>query len=228
MSPQSGRVHDDEQNIRHFIQQRFNDSELRDFCLAYFPQVHDEFTIGMNRSQMVRELVDYCRRHERMPDLMAALQRDRPQQFQEYFSWQTRQDTPTPPQPYEPGQRNPKQIFVSHAHQDAAFAQKLAKDLKENGWTVWIAPESIRPGEKWVEAINRGLEESGVFVLVLTEAAVHSRWVRTETTVAIEMEHEQELRLIPVQVAAARTPAVWRAYHHIPFSNGYDSGWCSC
>ena len=40
-----------------------------------------------------------------------------------------------------------------------------------------------------MEAINRELEESGIFVLVLTPAALASSWVHDETNVAIEMEH---------------------------------------
>lgn len=223
MSPQSGRVDDDERNIRQFTQQRFNDSELRDFCLAYFPQVHDEFTIGMTRSQMVYVLIDYCRRHEQMPDLMAALQRERPEQFHQYFSWQARQFIPTP-QPYTPKQRNPKQIFLSHAHQDAEFAQKLAKDLKSKGWDVWIAPDSIRPGERWIEAINRGLEESSILLLVVTPEAVNSKWVRREVGVAIEMQHEGLMRVIPLDVKAATVPPLWRSYQRISFRNGYKTG----
>lgn len=47
------------------------------------------------------------------------------------------------------------------------------------GWRAWIAPESILPGEKWAPAINRGLEEGGVFVVALTPAAVKPSWVQT-------------------------------------------------
>jgi formylglycine-generating enzyme required for sulfatase activity len=100
----------------------------------------------------------------------------------------------------------------------------LAADLQANGWPVWIAPDSIKPGEKWVEAINRGLEESGVFVLVVSPAAVESRWVRTETNLAIELEHEGQIRLTPLLFEAVSLPPLWRAYQRIPFRRDYDSG----
>ena len=71
----------DQQKIQDFIRPRFNEGELREFCLKYFPSVHDEFTDGMTRSRMVGILVGYCRRHEQIPDLIAALKQERPEQF---------------------------------------------------------------------------------------------------------------------------------------------------
>ncbi len=53
-----------------------------------------------------------------------------------------------------------KQVFISHATQDAELAHRLADDLRRLGVPFWIAPESIRPGESWVDAIERGLGES--------------------------------------------------------------------
>ncbi len=129
-----------------------------------------------------------------------------------------RPPTPAPaPTIAKPARRNPRQIFLSHATADAEFAQQLAADLREEGWAVWIAPDSIQPGEKWVEAINRGLEESGVFVVVLTPDAVASRWVQTETNAAIGLEHRDLMRFIPLDHKACDLPLLWGGYQYIPF-----------
>jgi hypothetical protein len=54
-----------------------------------------------------------------------------------------------------------KQVFISHATAaDGEFAGRLAGDLRRLGVQVWIAPDSIRTGESWVKAIERGLRES--------------------------------------------------------------------
>jgi tetratricopeptide (TPR) repeat protein len=121
-------------------------------------------------------------------------------------------------------QRDPQQVFISHAHEDTEFAHRLANDLRQNGWRVWIAPDTIQPGEKWVEAINRGLEESGVFVLVLTPKAIRSKWVRSETNTAIELEHEERIRFIPLSVEDCEAPKLWSAYQCILFANHYADG----
>jgi sulfatase modifying factor 1 len=71
-----------------------------------------------------------------------------------------------------------EQVFISYATEDTQFAHRLADDLQRLGIQVWIAPDSIKPGESWVDAIERGLEESSHMVIVLTPAALESEWVR--------------------------------------------------
>ncbi|MCB9422150.1 MAG: SUMF1/EgtB/PvdO family nonheme iron enzyme [Ardenticatenaceae bacterium] len=203
--------------LRQFITTTFNDSELETFCFDYFPEV--KYTRGMEFNHKVELLIGYCQRRDLETNLLANLQQERPQPFADYFSAKVEAlpDVATKP-------RNPRQIFISHAHEDAELAQRLAHDLEAEGWSIWIAPDSIRPGEKWASAISRGLDESGIFVLLLTPHAVQSRWVRHETDVAVEMEHDGEMRFIPLQVEACRIPALWRAYQRIPFRSGYKNG----
>lgn len=206
--------------IRRFLMQFFDDPELTALCFDYFPQVYNEFTVGMEKGQKALLLVGSCRRQGRLPDLLAALERERPSLYPQHLA-----SIPHPePAPPEPVQRNPRQVFISHAQQDADFTRRLAADLQARGWPVWLAPDSIRPGEKWVEAINRGLAESGVFALVLTPAAVRSRWVQSETNVAIGMEHRGELRFLPLDVQLASPPPLWQAYQFIPFRDSYQAG----
>ena len=121
-----------------------------------------------------------------------------------------------------PAGRDPRQVFISHAHQDADFAHRLAADLDSAGWRAWIAPESIQPGEKWVEAISRGLDSSGVFVVALTPAAVASNWVRNETNAAIELDNRGEAQFIPVDLAACSAPTLWNVYQRVPFRGRYE------
>lgn len=216
-------MHYDTAKIRQFLTERFNDTELRIFCFDYFLDVNHDFTDSMTKSQKIQLLLEHCQkdRERRVPNLLAALQAVRPDQFREAFP----APLPTEPLP-PPTARNPRQIFISHAHQDAAFAHRLADDLQQQGWTVWIAPESLRLGEKWVDAIERGLEESGIFVLALTPAAVNSRWVRKETNAAIELYEEGKIQFIPLLVEPCQVPLLWRDYQSstIPFARDYHTG----
>lgn len=209
---------------RKFLQEFFNDEDLTNFCFDYFPQVYNDFTMGMPKSQKVRMLVENSQRRGRFDELLAALERERPKVYLDHFAENSHLIDPEP-QAHRTVERNPRQIFISHAHQDAEFAQRLAADLQAKGWQTWMAPDNIRPGEKWVEAINRGLSESGVFVLLLTAEAVASRWVQSETNVAIGMEHRGELRLLPLNVkSTVGVPALWEAYQWIPFNSHYETG----
>jgi hypothetical protein len=114
-----------------------------------------------------------------------------------------------------------KQVFISYAtEEDGEFAQRLAKDLRGLGAQVWIAPESILPGEEWVDAIERGLEESSQMVVVLTPAALESPWVRTETNIAIAQERLGRMEIIPLLVEPVEVPLLLSAYHYDLFQPG--------
>jgi formylglycine-generating enzyme len=209
--------------LRRFIQQYFGSDDLDSLLFDYFPTVREEITPGMTKSQQVKLLLDYCQRHGRMPDLLAALQRERPAAFDpDHFVKNQPEPVDFSPPAGPPAERNPRQVFLSHAHQDTQVAQKLAHDLEAHGYDIWLAPDSIRPGEKWVEAINRGLEESGLFVLLLSPAAVASRWVKMETNAAIEFEHEGEMQIFPLLLKPSRLPPLWKAFHHISLRGGYE------
>jgi len=208
-------------DIRTFLTELFSDGELEILCSDFFPTVYDQFANGMTKGQKIQLLLDYCRRREDFPRLQGELERERPAQYRQRFGTGYAFPAAEP----HPPVRDPRQVFISHAHEDAEFAHRLAADLRARGWRIWIVPDSIRPGEKWVAAINHGLEESGVFLVVLTPAAVASKWVTDETNVAKEMQQEGELRLIPLGVADCRVPPLWRVHQRISFTGAYPGAY---
>ncbi len=118
-----------------------------------------------------------------------------------------------------------RQVFISHdSEEDYQFAHRLASDLQRFGVQVWIAPESIRPGESWVAAIERGLRESTHILVVLTPAAVESQWVTKETEIAIAQERRGRTQVIPLDVKPCAVPLLLSSYQMIPFRRGYDAG----
>ncbi|MCX6031433.1 MAG: SUMF1/EgtB/PvdO family nonheme iron enzyme [Chloroflexi bacterium] len=207
-------------DIRQYLTSAYSDEEITVLCADYFRDVSDNFATGMNKGQKIQLLLDHCQRRDAMPNLLAALQKDRPEQYRKRFGPVVVKVGLAP----APRERDPKQVFISHAHEDAEFAHRLAADLQAHGWRVWIAPDSIRPGEKWVEAINRGLEESGVFIVVLTLTAVKSRWVMMETNIAIELEMQDDICFIPLDVQPCKPPTLWNVYQRVPFNGRHEDG----
>lgn len=209
----------DRAQLREFIKRYFSDDELADLCFDYFPEVLHEFTEGMTKGSRIRLLITYTENRNLHDNLLAALYQSRPEAYVSSFGRPIASQLPP-----APPDRDPNQIFISYAHQDAPFAHRLASDLKGYGRQVWIAPESIHPGEKWAEAIDRGLQESGVFVLVLTPHAVRSTWVRDETYAAIQFEKQGLGRVITLDVDEANAPPLWALRQYIPFRNDYERG----
>lgn len=209
----------DPAQLRQFINELFSDDELEDLCFDYFPEVLRDFTQGMTKGQKVRLLIGHAERRGRLEHLTTALAMLRPDAYADRFG-----DTPVEAPAPVPISQDAHKIFICHAYEDEAFAHRLAGDLRSEGWKVWIAPDSIRPGEKWVDAINVGLRASGVFLLVLTPAAVESRWVQDEIHYAIDQANQQRARLFVLDLEESNAPPLWTIRQHISFRKNYGEG----
>ena len=208
---------EDRNALLDFLTRHYTLDGLKTLCFNLFID-YDNLS-GDTKSARGRELILHLERAGRLVDLEAVVGREQPRAFEREF----RRPPPIPPIPTRPN-RDPRQVFISHAQEDDAFAHRLADDLCGHGWRVWIAPDSIAPGETWVDAINRGLEASATYVLVLTPAASSSPWVNTETNVAISLEHQRLMRFIPLDVAPSSPPPLWTAYQNVPFRGDYGRG----
>jgi hypothetical protein len=78
-----------------------------------------------------------------------------------------------------------KVAFVSHASEDAAIAASIADYLERDGVSCWIAPRDVTPGSDYGAEIVHGIESSAVLVLVLSEHANESIFVKREVERAV-------------------------------------------
>lgn len=210
----------DTREIYEFVLNYYAADELRE--LMFRLGIDAESIPETTKSGLARQLVAYCARAGRLEQLLDLLALQRPESYGralEKVAGHTSQDSTK-----TETLRDPKMVFISHAHQDSDFAQRLAADLRDAGLRVWVAPDSIRPGEKWVEAINRGLDESGVLLAIMSPSAVASRWVQAEIAAAIELESKGSLRFVPVEFAPASLPVLWQAYQAVSFRRDYNEG----
>ena len=72
-------------DIRQFLAESFNDEELSTLCFDYFRDVYDDFASGMTKGQKIQLLIERCDRRGVLPNLLAAIQRARPDQYKERF-----------------------------------------------------------------------------------------------------------------------------------------------
>jgi hypothetical protein len=78
-----------------------------------------------------------------------------------------------------------KVAFISHASEDAAIAATISDYLENNGVSCWIAPRDLTPGREYSSEIVDGIESSAVFVLILSENANESIYVKREVERAV-------------------------------------------
>ncbi len=78
-----------------------------------------------------------------------------------------------------------KTAFISYASEDESVARTISDYLERTGVSCWIAPRDVRLGADYGSEIIDGIETSGVMVLVLSEHANSSEFVKREVERAV-------------------------------------------
>jgi HEAT repeat protein len=110
--------------------------------------------------------------------------------------------------------------FFSYAHEDAEFAQRLAKDLRAGGAAVWIDRLDIKPGERWDRAIEDALAKCPQLLVILSPAAVESTNVMDEVSLALE----EGKTVLPVIHRQCKIPFRLRRLQYIDLTRNYNEG----
>jgi formylglycine-generating enzyme required for sulfatase activity len=198
--------------LRRMLIDYFNHDELNSLCADYFPHFYQDVQgLALLHSQRVDELIRYCETNGVLANLRAAIAIMRPALTPMLAQRSLlERDLPQP----RPLKYDPRRVFISHAFEDADLAQRLARDLRRRGLPVWIAPGDIPPGQSWMNALDAGLRASGHYVILLSPQATQSRWVAHESSLALQLEAERRLSIIPMQVRACDLTGVFAYLRH--------------
>jgi hypothetical protein len=71
-------------------------------------------------------------------------------------------------------------IFISYSRKDEAFARQLATRLSGADAQVWIDVEDIPVGQKWSQAIQVGLDDAEVMLVIISPDSMDSSNVADE------------------------------------------------
>ena len=96
-------------------------------------------------------------------------------------------------------------VFISYAHEDFEWVNKFANELKKNNISVWLDQWQITAGESLRDAIEKGLRESDIIIVVLSSSNVDQPSVFFEMGVALGMRK----RIIPIiskEVESTKVP----------------------
>jgi hypothetical protein len=96
-------------------------------------------------------------------------------------------------------------IFISYAREDRSKAERLANLLAPHGWTLWWDRE-IPLGRPYDEVIEEVLDAARCVVVLWSQPAVASRFVRAEARAGAERDI-----LVPVLLDEVRTPLEFRS-----------------
>lgn len=76
------------------------------------------------------------------------------------------------------------EVFISYSSKNKDTVYSLRSILEANGISCWIAPDSIPAGDDYASCIHDAIHGCSVFLLMLSEAAQESLFVRKEIDLA--------------------------------------------
>jgi hypothetical protein len=75
-------------------------------------------------------------------------------------------------------------VFISHGSENSEEANALCAFIEGRGVKAWIAPRDVRPGIDYSEELQSAIENCAAFVVLVTDMANKSPYVRAETEMA--------------------------------------------
>ena len=232
------------------ISKKFNLESLANLSELYLDVSLDDLP-GSGKSGKVRELILYCERRGRIPDLLDACGEEFPpaEAWYEVAGMAPASDTaetttpePEPTSPTASGQlvftststsdqmtdeslEGGLKVFLSYATEDRPAVRQLYQQLVVDGYDPWLDVEKLDPGIRWAEAIDRAVEDAQAVIICLSEVSVAKEsFVQKEIGEFIERSKymlEGTIFLIPAKLNECQTPRALRDFQAV---NLYEPG----
>lgn len=93
-------------------------------------------------------------------------------------------------------------VFVSHSSHDKHNVSLIARVLDNAGMKTWVDREAIRGGDKFPERIHDAIQQTDCLILLWSELAARSDWVRKEINIALDAHR----RIIPCRLDSTDLP----------------------
>jgi hypothetical protein len=120
----------------------------------------------------------------------------------------------------------PREIFLSHASSDRRIASRIAEMVRRHGVAVWYSRTHLRGAQQWHDEIGEALNRCDWFIVLVSKAAIKSRWVKHELVFALQSDR-YEKRILPVQISAcdpAQLSWTLKNFQIVDFTTGFIKG----
>ncbi len=106
-------------------------------------------------------------------------------------------------------------IFISYAHKDRAFVEVLYKPLARVYQNVWFDRE-LTGGDVWWERIVKQIQDSDIFLIVLSDLWMRSDWSKREYDEAVSLGK----KLLPIRIEDTKLPQFLEKLQYVDVLNG--------
>lgn len=116
-------------------------------------------------------------------------------------------------------------LFISHSSLDKPFVLRLAVELLNRGFPVWLDTWELGLGDSLLDRIYGAIDESSYLLLVMSPAAATSGWVEKEINAALVREDQLGRRfLLPIKAADCQIPLKVADRLYADFSRSFLTG----
>jgi hypothetical protein len=116
-------------------------------------------------------------------------------------------------------------IFISYSRIDSAIADRISAALQDDGHQIWKWDETLKPGDNIAKKTSEGIRKADVFLLIVSENSLASKWVMHEfSTLALSEISRRELRIIPVLIDQSTVPSYLLSYFYLDISKDIEGG----
>lgn len=116
-----------------------------------------------------------------------------------------------------------KIVFISYSWKDSSVAERVRESIPDP-FEVWIDKDQIRPGDSISTAIQEGLSGSDYYVILISENATSSSWVKAEIALAFDLAQKKNLSVIPILLDEVEVPFAFRGLLYIDFRSSVAAG----
>lgn len=111
-------------------------------------------------------------------------------------------------------------VFISYHYSNKNIARKVANELKGISDHVWFDAQEINIGDNIKNKVESGLNNSDLFVIILSNEANKSHWAEAELSKAMELGKV----IFPVKTDNSETPEMIKDVAYADLSKSFDSG----
>jgi hypothetical protein len=116
-----------------------------------------------------------------------------------------------------------EQVFVSYAHKNREFVDRLVKDLTYSGVPATYDKWLLKVGDSIIEKI--AVSDASSVIAVLSKASVKSHWVSKELSLGVTSEiGSKEVKVLPAIIEKCKIPPMLKDKLYADFRDGYYYG----
>lgn len=104
----------------------------------------------------------------------------------------------------------PSAIFISHSSKDRRFCDTLVEALSDAGFDAWAHEHDNDTREAVPELVGAQFDRRPIFVILLSPAALASRWVQREWDMALSRDSQDLILVTVAPLSAEAFQGRWR------------------